>query len=245
MSVLSIDQLTQRLGWYGKMPAAGDFMHRRLEQSVINWWHQWLEQGLLTVRATNPNSLVDAYMRSPIWNFVLPAKQGQTWIQMGSIAPSRDRVGRLYPLLISLVVPSAAFEKQLIEGSARFYQFTGQALLQAVGRGCSAQQFEASVQSAHLSMSAMLEREASQQHVATTGGGDILSILNEGHDAPPSERLEHELLRWPELSLYFEPEASNSFWWTNVATGAAHRSVVHGGAPNTTLFETLFVRHQA
>ncbi|MDO5681132.1 MAG: type VI secretion system-associated protein TagF [Pelistega sp.] len=245
MSVLSIDQLTQSLGWYGKMPAAGDFMHRRLDQGVINWWHQWLEQGLMTGRAMHSNSVVDAYMRSPIWNFVLPAKQGLTWMQMGSIAPSRDRVGRLYPLLISLVVPSAAFEKQLIEGSARFYQYTGQALLQAVGRGCSPQQFEASVQSAHLSMSGMLERSASQQEATTMSGGDILSILNEGHDAPPGERLENELLRWPELSLYFEPEASSSFWWTNSATGAAHRSVVHGGAPNTTLFETLFVRHQA
>lgn len=199
----------------------------------------------MTGRAMHSNSVVDAYMRSPIWNFVLPAKQGLTWMQMGSIAPSRDRVGRLYPLLISLVVPSAAFEKQLIEGSARFYQYTGQALLQAVGRGCSPQQFEASVQSAHLSMSGMLERSASQQEATTMSGGDILSILNEGHDAPPGERLEHELLRWPELSLYFEPEASSSFWWTNSATGAAHRSVVHGGAPNTTLFETLFVRHQA
>lgn len=245
MSGLGIDQLTRALGWYGKMPAAGDFMHRRLEQEVINWWHRWLGQGLINGRETYANAVVDAYMRSPIWNFILPAGQGLPWIQMGSIAPSRDRVGRLYPLMVSLVIPSAAYEKQLIDGSARFYQLCGQALLQAVGRGCSPQQFELALQQTHLSMSAMLSRHSALPAGGAATGGDILSILNAGHDSPPEENLANEALRWPELSLYFEPEASNSFWWTNSVTGAAHQSVVHGGSPNTTLFDTLFVRHQA
>ncbi len=245
MSVLSIDQLKQGLGWYGKMPAAGDFMHRRLDQSVINWWHRWLEQGLVNGRETHSSIVLDAYMRSPIWNFVLPDKYGFGWIQMGSIAPSRDRVGRLYPLLVSLVMPSTAFERQLLEGSARFYQSTGQALLQAVGRGCTPQYFEESLQSTHLCMSAMLERSASQGNPLIQGGSDILSILNAGHEQAPSENLDHERLRWSELSLYFDPDENNSFWWTNSVTGAAHRTVVHAGSPNSTLFETLFVRHQA
>lgn len=244
MNGLSIDQLTQALGWYGKMPAAGDFIHRRLEQQTIHWWHRWLSQGLMDGRQAYAHTVVDAYMRSPIWNFVMPANQGLNVVQMGCIAPSRDRVGRLYPLLVSLIIPGACFEKQIINGSARFYQQVGHALLQAVGHGCSPPQFEAALKNAQISMSSMLPRVASQQAGSAFEGGDILAILNDGHNTPPSEKRCDDDLRWPELSLYFEPESSNSFWWTNSVTGAAHRAVVHGGAPNTTLFDTLFVRHQ-
>ncbi|AVL72051.1 type VI secretion system-associated protein TagF [Oligella urethralis] len=233
----SIDDLSRALGWYGKLPAAGDFVRRRLSSELVNWWHRWLELGLPSVKEGAAKQSL--FFHAPIWNFALPASHGCDVVQLGCVAPSRDRVGRLYPLLVSLYVPPSYFEPQLIAGSARFYQQIGKSLLQAVSLGCSVEQFDRSLADISLTMTAMLKRHSA---VATPScGDDILSILNEGHSTAPTEQLEEEGSSWPNLANFFEPQGSNSYWWTNQATGAALRAQVHGGAPNAALFKTLFL----
>lgn len=236
----SIDELSRAVGWYGKMPASGDFVRRRLSSELVNWWHRWLEQALPYLKM-HPSSQ-SMFFHAPIWNFALPASHGTDMVQLGCIAPSRDRVGRLYPLLVSLSVPQHYYEAQLLEGSSRFYQQTGQSLLQAVSLGCPVEQFDKSLGGLSLTMTAMLKRKTVEEPVQC--GGDILSILNAGHDEPPVERIEELNSAWPDLAKYFDPNGSNSYWWTNQATGAALRAQVHGGAPNSALFKTLFLHFQ-
>lgn len=232
-----IDDLSRALGWYGKLPAAGDFVRRRLSSEVVNWWHRWLELGLPNVKENYARQ--NLFFHAPIWNFALPASHGCEMVQIGCIAPSRDRVGRLYPLLVSLYVPPAYYEPQLIAGSSRFYQQAGQCLLKAVSLGCSVDQFDRSLVDSNLTMTAMLKRQTTLE--TAPQGGDILSILNEGHSEVPTEQLEEEGSSWPNLAGFFDPRGSNSYWWTNQATGAALRAQVHGGAPNIALFKTLFL----
>lgn len=233
----SIDELSRAVGWYGKMPAAGDFVRRRLGSEVVNWWHRWLEQALPQLKREPSSQQV--YFHAPIWNFALPASHGSSMVQLGCIAPSRDRVGRLYPLLVSLYVPTVYYNPQLIIGSARFYQLAAQSLLRAVSLGCSAEQFDASLGQVSLTLTSMLKRQALD--ITANEGSDILSILNEGHVEAPLEQLDEQLETWPDLALYFDPMGTNSYWWTNPITGAASRAQVHGGAPNNALFRTLFL----
>lgn len=240
ISTPSIDELSRALGWYGKLPAAGDFVRRRLGSDVVNWWHRWLEQALPSLKI-EPSAQA-MFFHAPIWNFALPASHGTDMVQLGCIAPSRDRVGRLYPLLVSLYVPVQYYEPQLLEGSSRFYQQLGRSLLQAVSLGCSAEQFDKSLADIPLTMTAMLKRKTVEKPVQASG--DILSILNAGHEEPPIEKIEELSLAWPDLPQYFNPNGSNSYWWTNQATGAASRAQVHGGAPNNALFKTLFLHIQ-
>lgn len=237
ISYPSIDELSRAVGWYGKMPAAGDFVRRRLRSEVVNWWHRWLEQALPHLKI-NPSSQ-SMFFHAPIWNFALPASHGVDMVQLGCIAPSRDRVGRLYPLLVSLYMPVQYYESQMLEGSSRFYQQAGQTLLQAVSLGCSVEQFDKSLSSIPLTMTAMLKRKTVEETVQSSG--DILSILNAGHEEPPVEKIEELSSAWPDLAKYFNPNGSNSYWWTNQATGAASRAQVHGGQPNNALFKTLFL----
>jgi type VI secretion system protein ImpM len=235
--VPSIDELGRALGWYGKLPAAGDFVRRRLNTEVVNWWHRWLEQGLPYLKQEPSSQAI--FFHAPIWNFVLPASHGSNMVQLGCIAPSRDRVGRLYPLIVALYIPPAYYEPQLVEGSSRFYQQAGRSLLQAVSLGCSVEHFDKSLADMPLTMTTMLKRKTVEETPANSG--DILSILNAGHDELPTEKLEEQNCTWPDLANYFNPLGSNSYWWTNQATGAALRSQVHGGAPNHALFKTLFL----
>ncbi|ETD66893.1 protein phosphatase [Pelistega indica] len=233
---LSIDQLISKLGWYGKLPAGGDFFQRRLPIDVVEWWHRWLEQGLIVIKSDEKN--VRNFLHAPIWNFIIPANFGSRTVQLGCIAPSRDRVGRLYPLLCTLSIPPEAYHEEILLGSVRFYTNLGSALKSAVSHGCNPEQFERLVSAAHLSMTGMLPRATSEKPM--DNAGDILSILNEGHEKPPIENLNHPELTWRDLNAVFRPEGSNSFWWTSQATGAAYKSFVHGGMPNMSLFNTLF-----
>ena len=242
MGGISIDQLSDSLGWYGKMPSSGDFVHRRLDQGLIGWWHRWLSSGLIAMHESGLLSAEQEYMSAPIWNFLIPASLGCDRVQMGCLAPSRDRVGRVYPLLAVLHVPAAQYEAQQVSGSGRFYEHLGRSLLAAVGHGCSATQFEQNIQGARGTLTQMLTR-ASTQMTEDDGSSDILDILNGGHETAPIEKLNQNDSRWPELALCFNSDAHNSYWWTNQANGAAQKSLVHGGALNITLFNSLFITH--
>lgn len=38
------------LGWYGKLPSAGDFLQRRLPDPVVNNWAHWFHNGLVNLQ---------------------------------------------------------------------------------------------------------------------------------------------------------------------------------------------------
>lgn len=240
MTEMGIDQLASLLGWYGKMPSSGDFVHRRCEPSLINGWHRWLSQGLVCMHGLTLPEAVREYRQAPVWNFLLPAWQDVGVIQMGSIAPSRDRVGREYPLVAVLQIPVASFNRQMVEGSARFYEYLGRQLFRAVSQGLSIAQFEQDIQHARVCLTPMLQRGAGRQTEPVSQGGDILAILNAGHEVPPLEKMDDEVSSWPGLSDYFNPYSHNSYWWTNQAGGSGQRTLVHGGSLNNILFTTLF-----
>ncbi|MBL8452331.1 MAG: type VI secretion system-associated protein TagF, partial [Zoogloea sp.] len=39
-------------GWYGKLPALGDFAQRRLEQDFITGWDTWLQAVIVDSQRT-------------------------------------------------------------------------------------------------------------------------------------------------------------------------------------------------
>ncbi|MET0983647.1 MAG: type VI secretion system-associated protein TagF [Telluria sp.] len=89
-------------GWYGKIPALGDFASRRLPPDFIAAWDDWLQRLVVAGRAQLGEGWQAACLRSPGWRFVLlPGACGATcWA--GLLMPSRDKVGRCFPLTIAL-----------------------------------------------------------------------------------------------------------------------------------------------
>lgn len=91
-------------GWYGKLPALGDFASRRLAPDFIEFWDGWLADGMQSLRETDATGWLDAYLVSPTWRFLLtpgclPGTLGaQAWA--GVLMPSVDRVGRYYPFTL-------------------------------------------------------------------------------------------------------------------------------------------------
>lgn len=111
-------------GWYGKLPALGDFAVRRLDPGFVEAWDRWLASGLDAWQRADPGWL-DRYLSAPVSCFALgaglvaPAHPGAS----GVLMPSVDRVGRYFPLTVVLPrtpgadVPSAAWFAAL-EGAA-------------------------------------------------------------------------------------------------------------------------------
>jgi type VI secretion system protein ImpM len=97
-------------GWYGKLPANGDFVTRRLAPSFIEPWDAWLNSMLQGSRARLGAGWRDAFLSAPAWRFVLGpgviCEQG--WA--GVIVPSVDSVGRYFPLTVASALPSESLD---------------------------------------------------------------------------------------------------------------------------------------
>lgn len=89
-------------GWYGKMPAMGDFSCRRLPTEFVQYWDTWLQQSIITSRAQLGESWLNVYLNCPIWRFILMPKLFDQNIWTGILMPSVDKVGRYFPLTIAM-----------------------------------------------------------------------------------------------------------------------------------------------
>ena len=79
-------------GFYGKMPATGDFVSRRLPSDFVRAWDRWLAQHIV------PLFGLETWPQSTALRFLAgPASFGAS---AGIVLQSADRVGRQFPLSI-------------------------------------------------------------------------------------------------------------------------------------------------
>ncbi len=88
-------------GWFGKIPALGDFVGRRLPPEFIEPWDHWLSDELHAAQLALGAGWLESYLNAPVWRFALMpgALDSRHWF--GVLMPSVDRVGRQYPLTIA------------------------------------------------------------------------------------------------------------------------------------------------
>lgn len=88
-------------GAFGKIPALGDFFRFGLSGQFLDPWDIWLQETIISAKATLGEAWQDAYMSAPIWRFSLTAGQMGPSAMIGVLMPSVDRVGRQFPLTLS------------------------------------------------------------------------------------------------------------------------------------------------
>ncbi len=108
-------------GFYGKIPALGDFVSRRLPRSFLAPWETWLQEVITTSRDRLGEIWLDHYLTSPLWRFVLsPGICGeQAWA--GVLMPSVDRVGRYYPFTLAARLDPAINLFRFLEQEGGWY----------------------------------------------------------------------------------------------------------------------------
>jgi type VI secretion system protein ImpM len=85
-------------GWFGKIPALGDFASRRLPPEFIQPWDQWLSNELPSAQQALGADWLQRYLSAPAWRFMLAPGVVDARPWCGLLLPSVDRVGRQYPL---------------------------------------------------------------------------------------------------------------------------------------------------
>lgn len=97
-------------GFYGKMPATGDFVTRRLTGDFVRGWDRWLAQHLVPLFGSEfwPSTTALRFLAGP------PTFGASA----GIIVQSADRVGRKFPLSVVAQLPEAPI--QLADAEAWF-----------------------------------------------------------------------------------------------------------------------------
>lgn len=88
-------------GYFGKLPARGDFVSGGLVREFIDPWDDWILAAIEQSREGLDEQWLDIYLTSPLWSFALaPSICGEhAW--GGVLMPSVDAVGRYFPLTIA------------------------------------------------------------------------------------------------------------------------------------------------
>ncbi len=99
-------------GFFGKVPAAGDFVQRGLPPDFVSDWDRWVARHLARPLAVEP---LEAH---PILRFLIGPVAGGPLA--GVVMASTDSAGRCFPLTIAARVPTASMS--IAEAAADWYR---------------------------------------------------------------------------------------------------------------------------
>ncbi|HET8996667.1 MAG TPA: type VI secretion system-associated protein TagF [Acetobacteraceae bacterium] len=92
-------------GFYGKLPARGDFVRFALPGAFVDSWDTWLQRVIVGSRAQMGENWLPAYLEAPVWRFALPPACCGASSVLGLMLPSVDRAGRYFPLTFAALAP--------------------------------------------------------------------------------------------------------------------------------------------
>jgi len=108
------------IGFFGKLPAHGDFIYRCLPTNFINVWDEWLQGFVKCSQEQLDEAWLDIYLTSPIWRFAFSEGVIDQHAWVGIVLPSVDRVGRYFPFSIVARVSSEQNPLELIAQNSWF-----------------------------------------------------------------------------------------------------------------------------
>ncbi len=108
-------------GFYGKLPAFGDFISRRLPASFVHPWDAWLQDAISSSKNKLGEEWLETYLTSPVWRFLLSAGACGNQACIGILMPSVDNVGRYFPLTLAVLMEQGAVLPRLFLDWAEWF----------------------------------------------------------------------------------------------------------------------------
>lgn len=110
-----------RLGFFGKMPARGDFVSRRLASSFIEPWDAWLQAVMARSATQLGEDWLATYLVAPVWRFSLAGGVCGDQAMAGVLMPSVDSVGRYFPLTFAIGLPETTPPVRVLLGTSAWF----------------------------------------------------------------------------------------------------------------------------
>jgi type VI secretion system ImpM family protein len=92
------------LGWFGKLPSYGDYVHASLPEAFRDHWSRWLGRRIFSSRLSLGDKWPRCFLQAPACRFLLSFRVSDTVKWTGIILPSYDSAGRHYPFCCVLPV---------------------------------------------------------------------------------------------------------------------------------------------
>jgi type VI secretion system protein ImpM len=107
-------------GFFGKVPARGDFVSRRVPAALRIDWERWLAGLVIAARDALGEAWPNDWLTAPLWHFALGSDVSPPSGAAGVLVASADRVGRFFPFsLIAAAYGGPSSEIGVLRGWAR------------------------------------------------------------------------------------------------------------------------------
>jgi len=187
-----------RPGFYGKLPAHGDFVSRQLPRDFIRPWDRWLQDLIRHSRSQLGEDWLACYLQSPFWRFLLgPGLCGDSPVA-GVLMPSLDQGGRYFYLTTAAPVPARRL-LWLVTDRQEWFQSLEQLSRRALDEDLTADQLIGELANAPLALPPVADDVPSAPvwHRAL----DEIAGLSQALTVLATDSLDHTLL-------------AGSLWWT-------------------------------
>ncbi|MFC5989997.1 type VI secretion system-associated protein TagF [Limoniibacter endophyticus] len=125
-----------RIGFFGKVPAHGDFIASGFERATESGLDAWVRGGLQALRDQDEAGWRHSFAHGSTWRFVAERGAFGPSVLAGVILPSRDRVERCYPLVIATQMHGFDQHPSVLCHDDEWFE-----LLTRLGRDTSAERF--------------------------------------------------------------------------------------------------------
>jgi type VI secretion system protein ImpM len=140
--VLTAPTSAEAPGYYGKLPARGDFLGRRLSRQFIRDWDTWLQQVIPASQEVLGEQWLKLYLVSPLWRFILSARACGPNSVAGVMMPSVDSVSRCFPLMVGREFPPDMDFSDFLSDSLAWYDTIEELALSALAPDFSLEIFD-------------------------------------------------------------------------------------------------------
>lgn len=180
-------------GFFGKLPALGDFVTRGLPASFVEPWDRFLQAGLAASREQFGSAWTGHFLSAPLWRFLLApgVVTGQAWL--GVLLPSVDRVGRYFPLTVAASLAPAGAATGIdgpgtLRAAAPWFEAVEPVALEALSPRVSPDALASRLAALPLLTGAPAQRPGGPAVLWWTTGCEIAAACMLGGDALPADR---------------------------------------------------------
>jgi type VI secretion system protein ImpM len=191
----------ETIGYFGKLPAKGDFVRAGLPEAFCAAWDGFCREILHEARGALAENFEPVWMESPIWRFLVPAGIFGPAV-LGVWLPSVDRVGRIFPFTAFALAGSSVD----LDAGAAWADLAEAVGLAGVVEDAPHEDFLAR-------LTAPVDDAAPLTPGWWTAGSALVAACHLAFERPPASRL----LRDENISdsaVRGQPETSDSETWT-------------------------------
>lgn len=220
-------RLRSQPSWFGKLPAKSEFFNRRLSQDFGPSVEEWMRDGMKQLAVAEPEDWKERYLVAPLWHFAMTAGVWHKEAVFGCVAPSTDKFGRTFPLIVLQPFTEKDLLALLPPQSEWLYDLD-RLIRECIGHAMTEDEFDSRLID--------LTRAVEIGNIESTSG--ILKDLGIFGPGGAGEVKKH--FPWPDLKDQFFLRKYRSFWWAETSPSRPPRQIVHSGKPDSELFRLLF-----